>query len=103
MKRTTRQNTSRPSAVLGAGKLVSAVWNTAHPISAGSCHFNVYRMSPSNGRVSRLLRSTDIPDLVKLCQVLSLALADDDSVSLSERRALAELALKLDEITRSKE
>ena len=103
MKRIKRRDQSRPNAIVGAVQLVSAVWNTAPSIGAGSSHFNVYRMSPGNGRVSRLLRPSDLPDLVKLCQVLALALADDASLSRGERLTLADLASRLDEFTRRKD
>ncbi len=103
MKRIKRRDRSRPNAIVGAGQLVSAVWNTAHSIGSGSSHFNVYRMSPGNGRVSRLLCPSDLPDLVKLCQVLALTLADDASLSQGERHTLADLTIRLDEITRTKD
>ena len=103
MTRTKRRNRSKPNAILGAGQLVSALWNTADQIGAGSCRFNVYRMSPSDGCVSQLLRPADVPDLVKLCQVLAVAFAEDASISLSERRTLADLAIRLDEITRTRD
>ena len=85
--------------MLGAGKLVSAVWKTADQLGKRSCRFNLYRMSPRNGRVSQLLRPTDVHDLVKLCHVLTATLADDGCIPQEQRRALADLAERLSHIT----
>ena len=99
MAKTKRRTTLKPCAMLGAGKLVSAVWKTADQRGGLSCRFNVYRMDPHNGSVSRLLRPNDVHDLVKLCHVLAMTLADDICIPPEQRRALADLAERLSHIT----
>ena len=88
--------------MLGAGQLVSAVWKTADQRGGRSCHFNVYRMNPHNGTVSQLLRPMDVHDLVKLCQVLAMTLADDGVIPPEQRRVLADLAKRLSHITHTR-
>ena len=88
--------------MLGAGQLVSAVWKTADQRGGRSCHFNVYRMNPHNGTVSQLLRPMDVHDLVKLCHVLAVTLSDDACIRTDQRRALADLAECLSEITNTR-
>ena len=88
--------------MLGAGQLVSALWKSRHPGSAMGYQFNIYRMSDRTGQVSQLLHSGDLPDLLKLCQVLATALAEEPCLSAEHRRSLADLAVKLDAITQTK-
>ena len=99
MKRNTLTTTAKPYAMLGAGQLVSAIWTIDLRRSRGTHRFNIYRISARTGRVSQLLRPADVPDLVKLCQVLATTLAEDSCVPDHQRRKLADLALKLDAIT----
>ena len=102
MAKTKRRTTPKPSAMLGAGQLVSAVWKTADQRGGRSCRFNVYRMDPHNGSVSQLLRPNDVHDLVKLCHVLAATLADDGCIPAEQRRALADLAERLSHITHTR-
>ena len=88
--------------MLGAGQLVSTIWMTGEKRGRRSCRFNVYRMSPTSGRVSQLLRPADVHDLVKLCHVLAATLADDGCIPPEQRRALADLAKRLSHITRTR-
>jgi hypothetical protein len=85
--------------MLGAGQLVSTIWKARHKRGRGSLRFNVYRMSSDNGRVSQLLRPTDVHDLVKLCHVLAATLAADDCIPAGQRRVLADLAERLSHVT----
>ena len=93
---------SKPYEIVGAGQLVSSVWKAGDKQSGWTYRFNVYRMSRRNGHVSQLLRPADVRDLVKLCQVLAMTLADDGCVPTEERRVLANLAAALDEITHTR-
>ena len=102
MAKTKPRTTLKPSAMLGAGQLVSAIWKGADKRGGRSCRFNVYRMDPHNGSVSRLLRPNDVLDLVKLCHVLAATLADDGCIPPEQRRALADLAERLSYITRTR-
>ena len=98
MKPNTHTTTVKPSAMLGAGPLVSAIWRFSRKRRGWTCRFNIYRSNACTGRVSQLLRPGDVPDLVKLCQVLATTLADDGSIPARQRRKLADLAVKLDAI-----
>ncbi len=92
----------KPYAMLGAGHLTAAIWKSGDDRSGWSYRFNVYRMSNRNGQVSQLLRPTDVQDLVKLSQVLAAVLAEDGCMPTGQRRALDELAARLDTITRTR-
>jgi len=94
-----QQNKSKPYAIIGAGRLVSALWKRTDESHDWQYRFNVYRMSPLNGQVSRLLRPSDVVDLVKLCHVLAATLVDDGCISVDDRQQLQDLAAKLDAIT----
>ena len=102
MKTTRHRKMPKPYAMLGAGPLVSAVWKDGHPRSGWSYRFNIYRLGPHNGHVSQLLQPADLPDLVKLCQVLAATLADDGCIPPEQRDTLIELAAKLDKITHAR-
>ena len=99
MIHTKQPKTSKPYEILGAGQLVSTVWKAGDERAGWQYRFNVYRMSAGNGQVSQLLRPADVENLVKLCRVLAMTLADDGCMPARQRRALADLAGKLDEIT----
>ena len=101
MKTTRHRKMPKPYAMLGAGPLVSAVWKDGDERAGWLYRFNIYRMGQRNGQVSQLLRPADVQDLVKLCQVLAATLADDGCIPTRERRVLADLAVKLDGITRT--
>jgi hypothetical protein len=92
-----------PYEIVGAGSLVSAVWKHGDPIGGWAYRFNIFRMSARRGRVSQLLRPSDVHDLVKLCRVLAAVLADDGCIPAEQRRALADLADELDAITSSRD
>ena len=103
MKTTAKQTViSKPYAMLGAGQLVSGIWKTGDERSGWAYRFNLYRTNHHTGHVSQLLRPADVPDLVKLCQVLAATLADDGCVAAPVRRALAQLATELDAITQGR-
>jgi hypothetical protein len=94
-----QQNKSKPYTIVGAGRLVSALWKRTDAGNSWQYRFNVYRMNPLSGRVSRLFRPSDVFDLVKLCQVLAATLVDDGCISTDDRQQLRELAANLDAIT----
>ena len=88
--------------MLGTRRLASALWKIPNKQGDWTCRFNVYRMNGRTGHVSQLLRPDDVPDLVKLCQVLAVTLANDDCIPADQRRTLADLAVKLDAITQTR-
>ena len=102
MRQTKKRKTPKPYAVLGAGSLVSSIWKAGQVRSGWLYRFNVFRMGAHNGHVSQLLRPADLPDLVRLCHVLAATLADDGCIPLEQREILADLAVKLDRITRTR-
>jgi hypothetical protein len=85
--------------MLGAGKLASTVWKTGDEAAGWRYRFSIFRMPSTTGRVSQLLRASDLPSLVKLCQVLAATLAEDGCVPAQDREALRCLASRLDQIT----
>lgn len=90
------QRQSQPYEVVGSGRLVSTVWKSGEVQGGWRFRFNLFRQCDGNGRVSQMLRPTDIPSLVKLCQVLAMTLADDGCLDPVLRRRLRELATNLD-------
>ena len=98
----------KPYEFVGAGPVVSALWKRKHADlqidgedGDWRYRFNLFRMDHS-GQVSRMFRPADIPDLVKLCQVLAAVLSDDGCLPRKERDALTELAHQLDQVTATK-
>jgi hypothetical protein len=91
----------RPYAMLGAGRLVSSLWKHGDQHSGWAYRFNIFRMSTAGGRVSQLLQPRDVHDLVKLCRVLAAELATDGCLPPAQRRALADLAETLNDLTDS--
>ena len=89
----------KPYMMLGAGELVSSVWKSGDERAGWNYRFNIYKMSQRNGRVLQLFQPSDVQDLVKLCQVLAVALSDDGCVSAEQHHLLATLAADLDTIT----
>ncbi|MBX3438891.1 MAG: hypothetical protein KF861_15475 [Planctomycetaceae bacterium] len=90
----------RPYEFIGAGKLVSALWKRADGRRGWRYRFNIFRMHDHHGTVSRMFRPGDLPDLLKLCQVLAMELRRDGCLPEQERQRLADLADDLDAITR---
>lgn len=90
---------TRPYEIVGAGQIASSVWKTGDERSGWAYHFNIFRMNDRNGHVSQSFRPADVEDLVKLCRVLAMTLADDGCVSIDQRSQLTQLAADLDTIT----
>lgn len=99
MQEREKNKSAKPYAVLGAGQLVSSLWKTGDEQRGWNYRFNIYRMNDRSGHVSQVFRPRDVQDLVRLCQVLAAALADDGCIPAVQRCDLAELSLKLDAIT----
>lgn len=70
----------KPYATMGAGRLASTLWKEADRRGGWRYRFNLFRMSAPNGHVSQRFRPEDLPDLVKLVQILSAALTHDGGV-----------------------
>jgi hypothetical protein len=87
-----------PYAVLGAGDLVSHLTRTADESVGCYYRFSLVRLQ-KNGELTPLLRPVDLPDLVKVCQVLAFTIADDGWITEELRAELFALARALDEIT----
>lgn len=94
-----QQLSSQPIAVLGAGQLVSHLYRHDGESGQSEYRFSVCRLTDSF-RTTHGLRPRDLPDLVKLCQVLAFAIEDDGWLSPAMRTELRNLFDELDEITR---
>jgi hypothetical protein len=96
-----RKQCHKPHEIVGAGDLTATIWKKGDEHGGWRYHFNVYRQSCRSGAVSQLFRPGDVIDFIKLCQVLAMTLADDGCLEFKQRRQLAELAARLDSITRN--
>lgn len=89
----------RPYMIIGAGELISHV----HRVESAECdfmyRFNFFRTSPSTGTATQSFRPDDLRDVVKTCQVLAFAIADDGWISRDLRKELTQLGTELDQIT----
>ena len=94
-----QQHTSQPIAVLGAGQLVSHVYRQDGVNGRSEYRFSDCRLTEAL-QTTHGLRPCDLPDLVKLCQVLAFAIEDDGWLSPAMRSELRSLFDDLDEITR---
>ena len=90
--------TSRPYAVIGAGDLVSHLQRSSDDVGTLSYQFNLFRMQ-QNAEVTHALRPEDLRHIVKVCQVMAFAIADDGWIPAVVRRELFALANDLDEVT----
>jgi hypothetical protein len=89
---------SKPHAMLGAGNLTAALWKTGDPRSGWRYRFNVFRMHHASGRVSQRLGPGDVPDLVKLAQLLALTLSEEEDLDAELRDDLGCLFACLDDL-----
>lgn len=99
MPRRNRNNERQPVAVLGAGDLISHVHRRTDAQGLEKYGFSLFRMNEEM-RTTHELRACDLPDLVKLCQVLAFAIEDDGWLAMDEREELRGLFADLDEVTR---
>ena len=87
-----------PLAILGAGDLVSHL--QANGLSFQERYrFNLFRLNQETGEPICWLRPEDLRDVVKACQVLAFAIADDGWVSDELRQDLRRLSSELDSLT----
>lgn len=94
------ESNGQPIAVIGAGDLVSHVQRGDDGNGLSNYRFSIFRFS-ENLQTTHDLRSSDIHDLVKLCQVLAFAIADDGWLPTEGQHALLALFEDLDELTQS--
>lgn len=85
-------------AVLGAGDLVSHVHRGDDADDPANYRFSVLRLSQEL-KATHELHPCDLRDLIKLCQVLAFAIADDGWIPTPEGEALQELFDDLDALT----
>lgn len=88
-----------PVAVLGAGDLVSHLHRGEDADDPANYRFSVFRLSQEL-QATHELRPCDLRDLVKLCQVLAFAIADDGWIPTNAGEALQGLFDDLDALTR---
>ena len=96
----TPKTTSRtkPVAAFGAGDLVSHLHRGVDVADRANYRFSVFRLS-QDLQATHELRSCDLRDLVKLCQVLAFAIVDDGWTPTETRNSLRELFDELDTLT----
>jgi hypothetical protein len=87
-----------PYAMLGAGDLTSALFKDGDERSGWRYRFNIFRMGKRNGRVGQWYSPEDVEDLVKLAQILAIALADDGCLEQDVCDDLSCLSACLDEV-----
>ena len=92
--------TDRPIGVLGAGDLVGHLYRDQVDSDSAEYRFNVFRLCEDMA-VTHELRTSDLRDIVKLCQVLTFSIVDDGWSPKAVRESLARLNEQLDEVTRS--
>ena len=97
-----QQTRTRPAAILGTGQLVATLWNDTDERVIRKDRFTFFRLNSRTGHVRQLFRPADLLDLVKLCQALAATLAEDGCLPTQQRQALADLAMRLDDITRTR-
>lgn len=88
----------RPIAVVGAGDLVSHLHRGEDAGNPANYRFHVFRLS-DDSQATHELRPSDLWDLIKLCQVLAFAIADDGWIPVETRSALHDLFDDLDALT----
>ena len=98
MSTTSSEARQRPYFIAGAGELVIHVYREADGEPESNYLFNFFRTNQS-GATTQFLRPNDLCDLVKACQVLAFAIADDGWIDESQHRQLVDLREELDEIT----
>lgn len=89
---------SPPNAVLGAGDLVSIVHRIVDESGACQYRFNLFRLR-QDAEATHTLRPVDLRDIVKVCHVLALTIAEDASVPDDDLQELLTLADELEAIT----
>ena len=93
-----KPSSRKPYAIVGAGNLVASVWKNGEPRGGWQYRFNLFRMQAKTGHISQFLRPNDLPNLVKLCYLLTTTLADDGCLEPTLCQQLHELAMQLDDI-----
>ena len=89
---------SRPCAVLGSGELVSHLRRTTDDTGATEYRFNIFRIQ-DDASATHAFRPVDLHSIVKVCQTLAFAIADDGWLDSGDHELLTELSTQLDELT----
>ena len=87
-----------PVAVVGAGDLISHLFRTTNDMSEAEYRFGLMRLE-TDLEATHSLRSSDLRDIVKLCQVLAISILDDGWLDGNQSFVIEELVQSLDEIT----
>jgi len=88
----------RPIAVVGAGDLVSHLHQDEDVGDPANYRFNIFRLG-DDSQTTHELRPGDLWDLIRLCQVLAFAIADDGWIPVDTGNALRDLFDDLDGLT----
>lgn len=91
----------KPSMLVGAGKLVAAIWKMGNKNTYGQYRFNIRRKSDLSFLCTEKLLPLDIVSLVKLTRILATVILDDGCLSETERTVLKAAKSQLDELYES--
>ena len=91
----------KPSMLVGAGKLVAAIWKSGNKSAYGQYRFNIRRKSDLSFLCTEKLLPLDIVSLVKLTRILATVILDDGCLSETERTVLKSAKRQLDELCES--
>lgn len=88
---------SKPTMLVGAGPLTSAIWRLGNAESGWRYRFNVVRQSVPSQCVTDLFQPMDLIHFVRLNQVLAAEISNDGCLTHDEHVMLRTLAQRLDE------
>jgi len=93
-----QRQSRKPYTVAGAGPLTATIWKAGIDLQAGNYTFNLIRTN-ATGRVTQRFRPEDLLDFVKLIQVLAFILVDDGCLDPRLRKALRQLAERMQSVS----
>lgn len=101
MKKPKRETDSKsvvgkPTMLVGAGKLVAAIWKRSNKSAYGQYRFIIRRKSDVDFLRTEKLLPLDIVSLVKLTRILATVILDDGCLSETERTVLKAAKSQLD-------
>lgn len=88
----------QPVAVVGAGDLVSHLFRGDDWQNSENYHFSLVRLCEGRAATHEL-RPCELKNMIKLCQVMAFAIADDGWLPTQLRQELFDLSHDLDAIT----
>ncbi len=87
---------TKPDAVVGAGRLAAEIWKSRD--DEVDFDFNVFRVDRKTGAVNQLFKSADVADLARLAQLLAAEMSTDELLGRETCDDLACLAACLEDV-----